>query len=296
MKLPDEIVDCINNIEHKYSVSGQDLRGYLEGLLYAKSLTYWDYIHLETLLSIQQTKTNFLDEKIFIIYHQITELYFSLILHELRDLCENQYSDKSSWMRILSRINRYFRLLIDSFEIMIKGLKKEEFLKFRMSLLPASGFQSVQYRMIELYSTYLYRLVQPQQRSELKESSLESQFNNLYWKFGNITLKSSEKTLTLQHFEAKYHQFLWELAQKCTHANMAFLWDHLPPSLQTDEELIKELQLYDAQANEGWRRRHFKAAAFHLHQEPNVIRATGGTNWQEYLPPKKQHIRYFEWS
>ena len=41
--------------------------------------------------------------------------------------------------------NRYFRALIDSFEVM-KGMEKDQFLKFRMALLPASGFQSVQYR------------------------------------------------------------------------------------------------------------------------------------------------------
>ena len=51
--------------------------------------TYWDYINLDTLLSLQHPVTPFPDEEIFIIYHQTTELYFKLSLHELRQLHES---------------------------------------------------------------------------------------------------------------------------------------------------------------------------------------------------------------
>ena len=76
----------IYKLGEKYSTTGQELNSYLEGLLYADYLSYWDYIHLETLLSLQTPKTDFPDEKIFIVYHQITELYFKLIIHELEQL------------------------------------------------------------------------------------------------------------------------------------------------------------------------------------------------------------------
>ena len=66
---------------------GQDLSSYLDGLLQSDYLTYWDYIHLDTLLSLQTPKTAFPDEKIFILYHQITELYFRLILNEIEQIC-----------------------------------------------------------------------------------------------------------------------------------------------------------------------------------------------------------------
>jgi tryptophan 2,3-dioxygenase len=62
----------------------------LDGLLYADFLTYWDYIHLDTLLSLQSPKTPFPDEEIFIIYHQITELYFKLCPARVQANCKQQ--------------------------------------------------------------------------------------------------------------------------------------------------------------------------------------------------------------
>ena len=61
----------LNKLQQKYDVMGQDLCSYLDGLLHSDYLTYWDYIHLDTLLSLQNPKTRFPDEKVFIIYHQI---------------------------------------------------------------------------------------------------------------------------------------------------------------------------------------------------------------------------------
>jgi len=52
----------------------------LDGLLMANYLPYWDYTHVDTLLTLQNPKTDFPDEVIFIIYHQVTELYFKLCL------------------------------------------------------------------------------------------------------------------------------------------------------------------------------------------------------------------------
>ena len=65
-----EILEKINLLQKKYSAMGQDLSSYLDGLLYADFLTYWDYINLDTLLSLQQPITPYPDEKVFIIYHQ----------------------------------------------------------------------------------------------------------------------------------------------------------------------------------------------------------------------------------
>ncbi len=150
---PKEIIEKIHQLHEKFKASGQDLSSYLEGLLYADYLTYWDYINLDTLLTLQQPKTSFKDEKIFIIYHQITELYFKLIIWELEQIA-GQEEIKAAFMKErLDRVIMYFDQLISSFSVMWKGMEKDQFLKFRMSLLPSSGFQSAQYRMIEIMST-----------------------------------------------------------------------------------------------------------------------------------------------
>ncbi|MBC7655161.1 MAG: tryptophan 2,3-dioxygenase, partial [Oligoflexus sp.] len=152
MEINPEIENRLKQLQEKYASMGQDMVSYLDGLLYADYLTYWDYIHLDTLLSLQTPKTSFPDEKIFILYHQITELYFKLVLHECEQITQHKNLDSAFFSSRLKRMINYFEALTQSFTIMIDGMDKEQFLKFRMSLLPASGFQSGQYRMIEIYA------------------------------------------------------------------------------------------------------------------------------------------------
>src|ERR1700712_1346765 len=125
--LEPKLVEQLNKLRQKYDVMGQDLSSYLDGLLHADYLTYWDYIHLDTLLSLQTPKTRFPDEKVFIIYHQITELYFRLILWEIEQIAEEPELTENYFIGKLDRIIRYFRQLESSFNIMIEGLDKEQF-------------------------------------------------------------------------------------------------------------------------------------------------------------------------
>src|ERR1043165_2131771 len=76
-------------LQDKYAQMGQDINSYLEGLLLSNYLTYWDYTQVETLLTLQNPRTDYPDEVIFIMYHQITELYFKLALHELEQIAYN---------------------------------------------------------------------------------------------------------------------------------------------------------------------------------------------------------------
>ena len=118
-----EILKKIELLQEKYAASGQDLSAYLDGLLYADFLTYWDYINLDALLSLQQPITPFPDEEIFIIYHQITELYFKLSMHEFKNISDA--AAKGTMARIhaerVRRINRYFEALTNSF-VMVDGM------------------------------------------------------------------------------------------------------------------------------------------------------------------------------
>src|ERR1700744_2053478 len=213
MHFSPEIEERLQRLQEKYEAMGQDMTSYLDGLLHADFLTYWDYIHLDTLLSLQNPKTPFPDEEIFIMYHQITELYFKLVLHECKQIVEKQPLTADFFATRIKRINRYFDALIGSFEIMVDGMEKDQFLQFRMSLLPASGFQSGQYRMIEIYGTDFINLVAKDKREELRSAPIEEQFDFLYWKFGATELSTGKKTLTLKQFEKKYAKQFTELAK-----------------------------------------------------------------------------------
>ena len=288
MHFSPEIEERLARLQEKYEAMGQDMVSYLDGLLHADFLTYWDYIHLDTLLSLQSPKTPFPDEEIFIIYHQITELYFKLALHECKQITDQQPLTAGFFAARVRRINRYFEALTKSFEIMVDGMEKDQFLKFRMSLLPASGFQSGQYRMIEIYATDFIRLVISDKREDLKNATIDDQFEYLYWKYGATELSTGKKTLTLKQFEKKYAKTFIELGKSTITLNFNALHRQLKQTGEATAELETELKKLDVNVNVNWPLVHYKSAVRYLNREPEEIKATGGTNWQKYLPPRFQ--------
>jgi len=267
---------------------------YLDGLLYDRYLTYWDYISLDTLLSLQKPETHFPDEEIFLTYHQITELYFKLIIHEQKQVIENPNLTAPYFIEKLNRIIRYFRVLINSFDIMIKGMEREQFLKFRMALLPASGFQSAQFRMIEFYSTPVENLVDHKIRKNFSlNNSIEELFENIYWKKGGIDLKTGEKTLTLKQFEKRYTPRFLRIANEVKGKTLYGRYQALAASEKNNPKLIEALRTFDSSVNVNWLLMHIGAAYRHLDHGKKTVKATGGTNWKEFLPPGFQKISFF---
>lgn len=286
-----DIREKIELLQKKFKASGQDLSSYLEGLLYADYLNYWDYINLDTLLSLQQPKTSFKDEKIFIIYHQITELYFKLIIWELEQISEKTEIQTDFFKERLERVMMYFDHLISSFAVMWKGMERDQFLKFRMSLLPSSGFQSAQYRVIEILSTDVVNLVHIDKRASVSNNmSTDDLFNNLYWQQGAIELATGEKTLTLKTFEIKYGKQLKELIDSNKAIN---IWRQYQSCTDKDEGLKQLMKTLDLKANVFWPLAHYKSAVRYLQRDPVDIAATGGTNWQKYLPPRFQKVIFY---
>ncbi|MDC6385216.1 tryptophan 2,3-dioxygenase [Flagellimonas taeanensis] len=294
MKNGEKIQSQINKLEEKYKNSGQDLSSYLDGLLYQRYLTYWDYIHLDTLLSIQVPRTHFPDEEIFIMYHQITELYFKLILHEQKQIVEDRSQDVRFFIEKVNRTNNYFKALISSFSIMIKGMEREQFLRYRMALLPASGFQSAQYRMIEIYATPLENLVHHSVRDSFSsEHGIEELFEQIYWKKGATDLVTGQKTLTLKQFEIRYTPRLLRIANQVKDSTIYHKYLQLPDASKNNEELIKALKELDLNANVNWPLMHMGSAYRYLAREGKDVEATGGTNWKEFLPPSFQKVIFF---
>ena len=307
MELTKDIKEKLKKLDKKYASIGQDLPAYLDGLLYANPLHYWDYTYVDTLLSLQHPKTDFPDEQIFIIYHQITELYFKLALLELeqisnngkkmsddgRDMGWNDSLSPDFFVERLKRINSYFEVLTSSFGIMVNGMEKEQFLKFRMSLLPSSGFQSAQYRLIEISCSHLINLTDKEQREKLKDASIEEMAQHFYWKDGAIDIKTGKKTLMLENFEKKYMAQFIQRAHQFSDKNLMAKYQQLSVEEQQNEDLIHQLRLLDLNVNVNWPLVHYKSAVRYLSSGKEDIDATGGTNWQKYLPPRFQKRIFF---
>ncbi|MES2589918.1 MAG: tryptophan 2,3-dioxygenase family protein [Bacteroidota bacterium] len=289
MEITEELKDKLQKIQEKYDAIGQDYNSYLDCLLYQDTLKYWDYIQVDTLLSLQKPRTNFPDEVIFIMYHQITELYFKLALREFEQIGEKENIEAKFFIERVTRINRYFEALTKSFEIMINGMEKEQFLKFRMALLPASGFQSAQYRKIEMYSTDFVNLVHKDVRTKFSgEEAIETLFEHIYWKEGATDLATGAKTLTLIEFENNYREEFIRLGEKVRSKNLWQSFLRLNKEDQTNPKVIQALKQNDVNVNINWPLVHYKSAVSYLQKDPSDIAATGGTNWQKYLPPRFQ--------
>tara|TARA_R110002051_G_C8736149_1_gene498461 strand:+ start:939 stop:1901 length:963 start_codon:yes stop_codon:yes gene_type:complete len=294
MKNKEQIESQILKLEEKYKDSGQDLSSYLDGLLYQRYLTYWDYIHLDTLLSLQVPRTHFPDEEIFIMYHQITELYFKLILHEQKQIVDDKSQEVNFFLEKVNRINSYYKVLISSFGIMIKGMEREQFLQYRMALLPASGFQSAQYRMIELYATPLENLVHHTERDDFSaEDGINELYEHIYWKKGATDKVTGEKTLTLKQFEYRYTPRLVRIANNVKGITIYEKYQNLTEEAKNNKELIDALKALDVNANVNWPLMHMGSAYRYLDRENGAVDATGGTNWKEYLPPSFQKVIFF---
>lgn len=299
MDISEETLKKIQILKDKYASIGQNIDSYLDGLIFANPLTYWDYIEVDALLSLQKTKTDFPDEKIFIVYHQITELYFSLVSHEMEQICFNGknisdigqdlgWKDKLEvdfFVARLKRINMYFDTLVKSFDVMRFGMEKEQFTKFRMSLLSASGFQTASYRYIEIASTDLKYLVHQTKREELQSADIHEQLDNIYWRRGAIVEDTGEKTLTLRDFETKYLQEFHDFADKYQPVNIWKKYQQLDAADKNNSELRKELREFDVNVNVNWPLVHFRTAAHYMGGPKGDEKGTGGTNWQKYLPP-----------
>jgi tryptophan 2,3-dioxygenase len=293
-KIKPEIAERILLLEEKFKNSGQDMGSYLDGLLHDKYLTYWDYISLDTLLSLQNPKTHFPDEEIFVTYHQITELYFKLILHEQKQIIDSEDLTAAFFTEKMIRLNRYVRILINSFDVMIKGMDRDQFLKFRMALLPASGFQSAQFRMIEINATPLEHLIPFKERHNFSsENNIEELYENIYWKKGGIDLSTGEKTLTLRQFEIRYTPRFLRIANQVKGKTIYHRYLSLPEEEKNNPLLIKGLRDFDTNININWLLMHMGAAHRYLNKDNKTISATGGTNWKEFLPPSFQKNSFF---
>lgn len=278
-------------IEQKYSELGENPETYLEGLLHSKPINYWDYIGVESLLSLQRPRTDFKDEEIFIMYHQMTELLLKMLLHEIKQLVETTSFSEEIWLDKINRMNRYVAILITSFDIMKEGMDYEDYNRFRTALAPASGFQSAQFRYIEIYCTRLENLIKQEEKKQLPGSpSVEDYFENIYWKEAGITKKNGAKTLTMLQFEEKYLDSLISLAKKVKGQSLEEKFLRLK---KPSEALQKKLLEFDKLYNIEWPLVHLNTAQHYLDKKGENKAATGGSEWKKYLHPKFQQRKFF---
>ncbi|AMA50322.1 MULTISPECIES: tryptophan 2,3-dioxygenase family protein [Flavobacterium] len=286
--------NLVDKIDQKYQSLDQKTEAYLEGLLWSKPITYWDYIQTDALLSLQNQRTIFPDENVFIMYHQINELLFKMILWEIKQVSYAQKLTTQFFTDRLMRISRYFDMLTTSFTIMGEGMDVEQYMKFRHTLTPASGFQSAQYRMIEFCSTDLINLIDYRYRTTIdRNTSYNHAFEHLYWQAAGKNYKTGEKSYFLKQFEEKYKKEFLQVMEEYNTINLWCKFKQLPIEDQTNPELIKAMRHYDYTVNITWVMGHYRAAQKYIDNGKGNGEATGGSDWKKYMHPRYQRRIFF---
>ncbi|MCW5517184.1 tryptophan 2,3-dioxygenase family protein [Muriicola sp. Z0-33] len=283
--------DIKKKLKEKYEQLGENPETYLKGLLHAKPINYWDYVEVNTLLSLQKPRTHFKDESIFIMYHQVTELVLKMMCHELEQITEEKQLTEDYLITKINRLNRYTTLLITSFDIMKDGMDYDDYNIFRSTLTPASGFQSAQFRYIELYCTRLQNLVNDQGKSRLPvKPTIADYFEHIYWKDAGLNRKTGEKTLTMQQFEDEYLEGFVAFAKKIEGNTLEDRILELP---ELSSDLKDKLKEFDVLYNVKWPLVHLSTAKHYLNKKGEQKAATGGSKWIKYLHPKHQQRKFF---
>ncbi|MEU4697316.1 tryptophan 2,3-dioxygenase [Nonomuraea dietziae] len=115
-------------------------------------LSYGGYLRLPELLAQQEPESSAPDELLFITVHQVYELWFKLLLHELESAREAMWAGELWKARhLFKRVHAVERVLVGQVDV-LETMTPQDFLEFRAKLAPASGFQSVQFRELEFLS------------------------------------------------------------------------------------------------------------------------------------------------
>lgn len=294
MEISTERQQKIEALEEKFSKIDQKLDTHLEGLLWQKPITYWDYIQTDALLNLQIQRSTLPDEMVFIMYHQVNELLFKMILWEIKQVAHSETLTPKFFTERLGRISRYFDMLTTSFDIMGDGMETEQYLKFRNTLTPASGFQSAQYRLIEFASTDLINLIDARHRATIdRNTPYEHALEHLYWQAAGKDYKTGKKSYLINEFEKKYKKEFLDFMEEYNTINLWRKFKQLPEEDQQNESLRAAMRHYDKTVNITWVIGHFKAAKKYIESEAGPQEATGGSDWKKYMLPEYQRRIFF---
>ncbi len=222
-----------------------------EGAREARQLTYGSYLRLAQLLDAQHLESDppAHDELLFITVHQVYELWFQQLLHEVEavrdallrtadDAEDPAGGDRLWWARhLMNRVHVIERVLVQQIDV-LETMTPQDFLEFRQRLAPASGFQSVQFRELEFLSGakdagYVGRFrglteVEEQRlRRRLDEPSLWDAFLRLLAARGLGTADDAALTASLRvvAHDRDTHGELWAMAEALIlHDELAAAW------------------------------------------------------------------------
>ncbi len=252
---------------------------------FINNMTYGDYLQLDTLLDSQKRLSGHHDEMLFIIIHQVSELWMKLILHEITSsITLIEKGELSPAFKMLARVSKIQSQIIHAWDV-LSTLTPSEYIQFRDDLGQASGFQSYQYRMIEFALGYktphvleIYKK-DPELLIQLEKAyQAPSLYDAAILALSKAGLKISEKTLNRDYRKPYLEDETVLEAWTKVYQNTDQYWDlyELAEKLIDIEDWLQQ-----------WRFRHMKTVERIIGHK----KGTGGSSGVGYL--KKVLDHYF---
>ncbi|MEV6325103.1 tryptophan 2,3-dioxygenase family protein [Nocardia sp. NPDC051787] len=228
-------------------------------------LTYADYLRLDQLLSAQQPRTTpeQHDEMMFIICHQVTELWLKLVLHELRAVRSGFRAGRAS-LSTLDRVQQVLVRLNDQWSV-LNTLSPSAFQRLRPALGRASGLYSKQYRELEFLLGKRHPGWRDFANSEAKEPSLFDELIRYLLRRGHAVPEHYLERDWGRRRESTPELFDVFEAIRATGRGVEY---HICAQLVAIDEQLRE-----------WRLRHLQLVRKHLGRKPG----TAGTSGARYL-------------
>ena len=174
------------------------------------------------------------------------------------------------------------------------GMDVEQYMKFRNTLAPASGFQSAQYRKIEFASTELINLIDNRFRATIdRNTPFQHAYDHLYWQAAGKDYKTGNLSPLLRNFQNKYMGEFIEFMEDYNECNLAKKFQKLPEKDKNNKELRNAMRHYDHTVNVKWVMAHYNTAVKYLESGDAKVEATGGSEWKRYMHPKFQKRVFF---
>ena len=206
----------------------------------SKQVTYTSYLKVRELIALQEVQSQpaAQDEMLFIVVHQAYELWFKQVLHDMSFLIKAlEKDDLVVPTRLMDRVCEIFRLIIHQIEI-LETMTPVSFNQFRSRLNPASGFQSFQFRELELLSGMDIKEYQalfalsPEWKYLLEEKSDRVSLREAFFRYlernkllPNRDEASIAKALTIIYSEDRSHLQLQDFCERLIRYDEQFwLW------------------------------------------------------------------------
>jgi tryptophan 2,3-dioxygenase len=239
-----------------------------------KMLSYWDYLSLDVILNAQYPKTDAHDEPLFIMIHQTFEVWFKLLIFELRETIKQLHAgDAAKAAHYLHRVNTILGISAHGFHVM-DTMTPEAFREFRDALIPASGTQSFQFRELEILAGV----------EKIKDAQGNEKF---YWE------DTPDAGLTLKYFFEKYGTRLRDVIEEAKRTGtLRSLFTALLTRTTGENDLVKaaakatgdvktlldEVKSFD-ETFIHWRSAHVSTTAHAISDSPGTV-----LNEHEQLP------------